>query len=163
MYKLFDKRIKLYVTKLLQLSNINMLSIINSNKRKYILCDFIRIKTRSISFASVRFNTIISIYRLSITFRYYQYLYYIFFFFLIILPIITSLLHPFCFFFFFISFHIYLFSFSFNSSLLSLFIDVIPYILCYLSFIAILFHMKLGQTVKLAKRFKFSMGPLFYF
>lgn len=109
MYKLFDKRIKLYVTKLLQLSNINMLSIINSNKRKYILCDFIRIKTRSISFASVRFNTIISIYRLSITFRYYQYLYYIFFFFLIILPIITSLLHPFCFFFFYFLSHLFIF------------------------------------------------------
>lgn len=160
MYKLFDKRIKLYVTKLLQLSNINMLSIINSNKCKYILCDFIRIKTRSISFASVRFNTIISIYRLSITFRYYQYLYYIFFFdnFTDNYISIPSFLL-----FFFISFHIYLFSFSFNSSLLSLFIDVIPYILRYLSFIAILFHMKLGQTVKLAKRFKFSMGPLFYF
>lgn len=100
---------------------------------------------------------IISIYRLSITFRYYQYL-------SIILPIITSLLHPFCFyFFFFISFHIYLFSFSFDLSLLSLFIDVIPYILHYLSFIATLFHIKLGQTVELAKRFKFSMGPLFHF
>lgn len=160
MYKLFDKRIKLYVTKLLQLSNINMLSIINSNKCKYILCDFIRIKTRSISFASVRFNTIISIYRLSITFRYYQYLYYIFFFDNFTDNYIST---PSFLLFFFISFHIYLFSFSFNSSLLSLFIDVIPYILCYLSFIAILFHMKLGQTVKLAKRFKFSMGPLFYF
>lgn len=120
------------------------------------MCDFIRIKTRSTSFASVRFNYNIDISTIDN------------------IPILSIFIDNFTdnyistpsfllLFFFFISFHIYLFSFSFDLSLLSLFIDVIPYILHYLSFIATLFHMKLGQTVELAKRFKFSMGPLFHF
>lgn len=137
-----------------------MLSIINLNKRKYILYDFIRIKTRSISFAYVRFNTIISIYRLSITFRYYQYL-----------SIITSLLHPFCFSFLFSYIYSYIYYiflifiyFLSRSIYFSYLCSQMLYHIFYVIFhSSTLFHMKLGQTVKLAKRFKFSTGPLFHF